>query len=721
MGRDVGAIWAVGTFASSGLLLWGIAALIPLLIHLWSRRKQQEVSWAAMEFLLAALHKQSRRMRLEQWCLLALRTLILGLLALGLARPLWNWAKATSIQEMRRPRVHTTLVLDGSYSMQFREGSETLFESAQRLARNLLSESQQGDGFSLIVMSDPPEVIIRDVSYQPAVVREQMDALQPRATGADLQATFTLIAELLAAGQRQDGRFDRHDVCLFSDLGRTTWHAATSRTLVETIGQFPANTRLFLFPVGPDSRANAAITQLQLSEPLTAVGRTVELTTTVANGGSEPLRRTLELTVDGRLLERRELNLAAETSVEVRVPYLVESPGQHRIKASIEADALAIDDQRQAILVVADALRVLCVAGRPGAADFIAWALAPDAQARLHIVPEVVTEAALLERDLQTYGAIFLCNVPQLSSVETQALRRYVMAGGGLITILGDQVSLRGDDGASATDGEDVSLWPAQLGRAVSGETYHFVPRYEQPIAASFRGFEQAGLVTVPIWYYIQLKPEEGAIEHLALDSGDPALVSCRVGAGRSLLLATAAAPDVAEQVDDQVIPWNAFISWPSFPPLVHEMLWFAVGGRGSARNRIVGDALLWDPLDPAAVPSELVAPDQTRQQISGPLTVGETVWPSARQLGIYRLLTTDSEQNELLYCVSLATQESDLKRIEPNQLPDFFASSDKRNNLAASQRPSSTEADLFRWIMAVVFILMISESSLACWLGRRS
>ncbi|MCI0358861.1 MAG: BatA domain-containing protein, partial [Planctomycetaceae bacterium] len=51
-------------FGSAWMLLWGLAALLPILIHLWSRRKFREESWAAMEFLLAAMRKNARRIQL---------------------------------------------------------------------------------------------------------------------------------------------------------------------------------------------------------------------------------------------------------------------------------------------------------------------------------------------------------------------------------------------------------------------------------------------------------------------------------------------------------------------------------------------------------------------------------------------------------------------------------------------------------------------------------
>ena len=59
------------------MLGWLAAAAAPLLIHLWSRHRYREVPWAAMAFLLAAMRKNARRMQLQQWLLLAVRTLLI--------------------------------------------------------------------------------------------------------------------------------------------------------------------------------------------------------------------------------------------------------------------------------------------------------------------------------------------------------------------------------------------------------------------------------------------------------------------------------------------------------------------------------------------------------------------------------------------------------------------------------------------------------------------
>src|SRR5437879_7154361 len=69
------------------------AASVPIVIHLLNRRRFRIVTWAAMRFLLTAQRQNTRRMRLEQLILLALRVLLV-LLIVGAMASVSPWAEA---------------------------------------------------------------------------------------------------------------------------------------------------------------------------------------------------------------------------------------------------------------------------------------------------------------------------------------------------------------------------------------------------------------------------------------------------------------------------------------------------------------------------------------------------------------------------------------------------------------------------------------------------
>jgi len=73
------AAFVTPAFFVAGILL----AAIPIVIHILNRRRYKTVNWAAMEFLLRAMKKNRRRLRFEQWVLLATRCLVVFLLGMA--------------------------------------------------------------------------------------------------------------------------------------------------------------------------------------------------------------------------------------------------------------------------------------------------------------------------------------------------------------------------------------------------------------------------------------------------------------------------------------------------------------------------------------------------------------------------------------------------------------------------------------------------------------
>src|SRR5436189_6355001 len=88
-----------------------IFAAGPVIIHLLNRRRFRVVEWAAMDFLREALQRNRKMLQLRDLILLALRTTVILLFALALARPYWQH-QAGSLG--KRGAVHAVMILDNS-------------------------------------------------------------------------------------------------------------------------------------------------------------------------------------------------------------------------------------------------------------------------------------------------------------------------------------------------------------------------------------------------------------------------------------------------------------------------------------------------------------------------------------------------------------------------------------------------------------------------------
>ena len=108
------------SFAIAGV----IASATPIIIHLLNRKRYVVVPWAAMRFLLAAQKRNVRRLRLQQWILLATRMLIGVLIVVAMAA-IMPWAESLWLQivpggvnrTVQHGRTHRILVIDGSFTM----------------------------------------------------------------------------------------------------------------------------------------------------------------------------------------------------------------------------------------------------------------------------------------------------------------------------------------------------------------------------------------------------------------------------------------------------------------------------------------------------------------------------------------------------------------------------------------------------------------------------
>src|SRR4051794_7214984 len=81
-------ILAYFSIGNSAFLIAGALLIaIPIIIHILNRQRFRIVNWAAMEFLLRAMRKNRKRLKLEQWILLAARCLAVFLIGLALSEP----------------------------------------------------------------------------------------------------------------------------------------------------------------------------------------------------------------------------------------------------------------------------------------------------------------------------------------------------------------------------------------------------------------------------------------------------------------------------------------------------------------------------------------------------------------------------------------------------------------------------------------------------------
>lgn len=722
-------------FTHPWMLFWAVAAAAPILIHLLNRRRYREQPWAAMEYLLAAMRKNVRRIQIEQWVLLALRTLLILLLVAAVADPV---IQSLGLPHAAGARTHRLFVLDGSYSMAYQPNGATCFDRAKQVIAQIVGESPHGDGFTLILMSEPPKVIVPSPAFARAEFLEELAGVSLPHGGGDLSGAMTKAVELLRTARRDERKLIRDEVYIVSDLCGGSWRPDDAAAKKQLRAQAEALTRegaaLVVVDVGQSDTENTAVTHLSTADGLATCRGETRFEAQLAHLGrqNQPAQR-VQFFVDGARAGEETVELQAGGTASVAFRHRFDTPGDHAVEVRSVGDRLDIDNHRWLSLPVKERLRVLCVDGnpgsdgRPGAADFLRVALAPsvDRGERNLVEVEVASEATWLEHDLAQFDGVFLTDVHQFTAAEAQALDGYLKLGGGLVIFLGPQVDAQNyNDRLNSALDHGPRVLPATIGELVAENRQAIDPLgYRHAIVSPFRDQEQSGLLTTPIRKYFRLTPAapRGAKVVAAFTGGDAWIVEAPVHGGVSILVATSAADR----------DWTLLPVWPSFVPLVQEMLIAAIQGRREDRNTLVGRPLGGSLGGAVAdVPVTLRLPDGEKAIVKSTTENGQSRWSfgDTWTSGVYRAAWEAPTSSQSQYAVNVDPSESDLSRADESDLRQelwigvpFQYTAEWRQSAAAPSATLGRAAAIHRGLLAAALGVMFLESTLAWFFGVRS
>jgi hypothetical protein len=244
---------------------------------------------------------------------------------------------------------------------------------------------------------------------------------------------------------------------------------------------------------------------------------------------------------------------------------------------------------------------------------------------------------------------------------------------------------------------------------------------YRHPIVAPFRGNERAGLLTTPIsrYYRLEVSDDPSGVEVAAtIGRGDPLIVTAPLGNGCTVLVATDGSLTSVDPAG--VEPWTIWPTWPSFLPIVRELLAYVLSQNQQEWQHAVGTVLSGPVTPDHGANLKMRRPDGTAAPVALHRPHGESQW-SFRETelsGIYSLAGQDDASQQ--FALNVDSRESDLTRIDSQQLPQEFV-------VRSSPAPVGDEATTSlvahdSWsgpLLWFALLLLFIESVLAWRFGR--
>ena len=666
--------------------LWGLAALaLPILVHLFNRRRPRPLAFGAIEFVLRSQQRRVRRLRLRQILLLALRCLLIAGVALALARPSIE-PRGAQAAVSRGPQA-TALVVDASLSMRYRRGSQTLFSRARSEAVAALDRLGADEPATVAICAGNP-MPLPAPGFDRAAVRRVLEDAKPTYLGSDLTGCMAAAARALG-----ESRVAGKRIIAFTDLAAHSLRLDAPPPLVPPPPGAPPGTQavrpnVVLVDAAQGSELpNAAVVATAVQPAASLGARGYEVIATIANHSAAPVTGLpVALRIGQQTLAKGFVDVPAHGTAKKTLGAVL-PPGtvSGRVEiARADGDGLDEDDVQDFTVEVPRDLRVLVVDGAPSAlrtrdeAFFVEAALAP-ARTGGRVAPTVLDAEAAVNAPLDGYDVVLLLDVIAPPKSFTEKLRALVTQRGvGLFVSLGDHADPDAYNDAfgdllprplhlikTAADAAGGKADP----RATDQAARFGVVEWTHPLFRVFSAADREGLLGARTFKYALLRPDPSGSSRalLSYDDGAPALVEGHLGQGRVLLYTSTVS--------------HAWTDWPvrvSFLPVLQQSVsWLA----GSLEEKAP---------PPSQVGSErqVIAPQGTRiAAVLGPsgspvplrrekasAQAQDSAGVLALEPGLYRVQLqpvagTAREEPALGFVARLDPKESDLRRVDEAEL----------------------------------------------------
>ncbi|HWB13856.1 MAG TPA: VWA domain-containing protein [Pirellulales bacterium] len=753
-------------------LLWFLPlAAVPILLHLLTLHRLRTVELSTFRFLFDSYVQQRRQMKFLEALLAALRALFLLLLVLVCSRPVVKQWSALFGGGAGRDIV---MLVDCSASMNAQTAGLTSLERAKAAALAVVDRLARDDRLTLVRVAGRADEVFSRFSADTESIKQHIQDLEASPSRANW---LVALSQLFAAGAPERSKTT---VYLFTDCQASGWRELANQGLAGqgTGSLIPKETRLVVVNVGSkELLANRAVIGTAPREHRTVVGLPLTLRPRVANfSKSEPADVTVSVFVDDKEVARLPLTIKPGDSAEKEIIYVPTQPGTLRGRFQIGSDRFPDDDQYFFTLSIAPPIKVLLVNGNPANDPFEneglylrtaltargeeAETLAPETRppepttaevsssgsAPVSLAPskeyvrslhvQEVPEGNVNPETLRDAAVVILANCGQLNGQHFAWLRDYVSAGGGLIIFPGDRVNpdVYNREFFAVPGPLKERLIGATMGPPV-GDAQKFDTFVQltslndaHQVLSVFNDPDARYLTTANFYrrFPIVLEEESGNAWPLARFSPkEPALVESRFRDGRVLL---AAFPATSK--------WTNLPLKPEFVPLTLRMVNYVEHRPDVEGPSVVpadGDAEIavaanWAPVEGKITDAHRRATSLEFKRSGSRWVAGfeKTALAGYYSVDVRGGRVEQPKRDTTEFAVNLSPDESQFSLASEPQLREWLPDVDLSVVDASAETQQELgslgdEREIWRWLLAVVFVVIGVEFMLATLGGRRS
>lgn len=398
-------------FLYPSMFWWLFALAIPVIVHLFNFRRHKLLYFSNVSLLKSLQQESSKKRNIKHLLILLSRLLFIAAFVFALAQP--YRAAETSINPDAENIV--SVYIDNSMSMQLPGAELSLVDQSRQIAKQIALQFGLNNRFYLFTNDFLP-AHQRSLSLTEFV--QEVEQLRAGAPPARLSEVF-LRTKTLQYDKAADSRL----MFLLTDLQR-------SGVDVENI-EADSSLNLFVVPMEPTIANNIFVDSCWFESPVLHAGLPLNLNIRIGNSGEEDAKSIpLQLEVGGVQAAVTNIDIPANSHLEVSMQFSVNRPGYHPAKLSLLDFPVVFDDELYFSFEIRPEIQLLEV-----------FEDTPNSWLELlffedeHIRFSSYSRLQLDIRALESYDLILLNEVEELPSGLTLALEQFVERGGSLVII----------------------------------------------------------------------------------------------------------------------------------------------------------------------------------------------------------------------------------------------------------------------------------------------
>ncbi|MFA6471290.1 MAG: BatA domain-containing protein [Candidatus Latescibacterota bacterium] len=674
-------------FLNSIILLGLGAAFLPLLIHLFSRRRAVDVAFPSIEFLERMKSDRMRRLRLKQLLMLLLRTLIVVMVILAFARP--------AIRSIFQKSAGTSavIIIDNSASMRYSDSGDLLFASALRKAEEILSLLRESDTASVIISGKAPLSLGSGLTQDRRELEKALSGVECSYGVNNSTASFRKAFELLSASTAPN-----REIYYLTD--------GAGDALPDSVKDVK-NIRLYTILLGPSNRNGAVIGDIALADYLIAPGKKNSVAVE-GNFGSDDTGAGIEFFVNSERKGRAEVRKSPGNRFSTGFEYTPDNPGWYSLRASAADGRFEPGETRRMVILVSKKMNILICGDSDDDIFFPERALDPDSEHPMFSLRKKIA-SEMNESDLNGADVVILSG---LKALPTPVYRKLITAvvdrGTGLLVFPAMEM-----EPSLYANGIFRDLFPARIDRRITLDgkqaNYEVMEwfNFGHPV---LRGISPGGKFQLPeVKSYLRIIPE-GDISIMArFGDGSMAAGSALCGKGKVIVFGV----DTSRGSSD--LPLTG-IFLPLFIQSVHYLSGSSIVGGHYESGELLRESLVD------------VSPDSpvTLKPEDGPLRSLETVrsgntvtvtGETAGDPGFYSLFADGSEKGR--FCVDIPKTEVVFERATKAQISKAYSNLpyktlDESANIVKAVTQDRYGKELFGLFIMIALALLVVEMIVA-------